>query len=185
MLQSISEIFTGTRKKVATHATTVLLSELKILRSAIMTIDTESDPINGIVHFFNLISHWDDRGLSKEIDLLHAANKKGLHDKQIGTLRTLDTLFGQSGRHEYGWNRTKNGEQVTLDNVFLGNVDGIWTKTARIFLALKDDEYRPHGDVTIYETICHQARNFVNTNRGMIVDTIDEIERLIEQPTIN
>ena len=101
---------------------------------------SELQPLDGIVRFFNEVSKWHDR--KAEVQSIVGALKEtnyGQYDEMLNKLQDLQIEFEQAGRQEYGWNRTKVGETVTPDNVFLGDIFGLWTKTAAFWKTTKDD----------------------------------------------
>ncbi len=137
--------------------------------------------------FFNLTSPWHDRGLHGLVAKLQQVNWRGQYDTTIEQLRKLQSLFEQSGRNPYGWNRTKPGEDVTEQNVYLGNVFGIWTLTIAKF---REDQNGPKNpwkgggwncehleDKNYFDVVSdYQARPFVQKNGKAILKAIKAIE---------
>ena len=63
----------------------------------------------------------------------------------------------QAGRQEFGYNRTKEGETVTKDNVFFGGICGLNT------LPITKWEECKKTDPTVYNTIASQMTRFVKS----------------------
>lgn len=80
--------------------------------------------------FFNIIARFQDSDIMKN-ELL-ADNK---------SFEILKKHISNAGRNSYGWVRSERGQPVTADNVFLGDVYGIWTKPMRTFKEMPDDEW--------------------------------------------
>lgn len=68
------------------------------------------------VNFFNIVSSFQDEGLIKN------APEEILKEQEA-----LNKHIENAGRCEYGINRTKCGEKVTLDNTYWGNIFGLYT----------------------------------------------------------
>ena len=68
------------------------------------------------IRFFNITTAFQDKHLLKD-GLLHDTESFDIFKKHIYN----------TGRQMDGWVRSHPGEKVTEDNVFLGNVFGIWT----------------------------------------------------------
>lgn len=130
-----------------------------------------------IITFFNVVSPLHDKEqqenapIQATVAALEKANKKGGHTAEIEALRTLQTHFARGGRDPYGMNRTTVGEAVTMDNVYLGNVAGRWTFTARDWKNTfnKADNPSANEDRQVIEG---QATRFVNSH-------IESMRRLI------
>lgn len=140
-----------------------------------------------LVEFFGLTSPWHDRGLHGLVAKLQQVNWRGQYDATIEQLRQLQSLFEQSGRNPYGWNRTKPGEDVTEQNVYLGNIFGIWTFTIAHFRADQNDCKNPRKssgwecknleNKNAFEVVSeYQARPFVQKNGKAILKAIKAIE---------
>lgn len=164
------------------------LGELNTLAENIRPLLRNSDRCAALVAFFNLTSPWHDRGLHGLIAKLQQVNWRGQYDSTIEQLRQLQSLFEQSGRHEYGWNRTKPGEVVTEHNVYLGNVFGVWTFTIADF---RKDTNKPKNqwkgggfdckyleDKNDFDMVSdYQARPFVQKNGKAIIEVIESKAR--------
>lgn len=80
--------------------------------------DGELSPLVRLVHVFDLVSVWEDWAVSGESTLPEAVK-----------------LYVQKlGRDKHGVNRTKRGERVTPEKVYLGGEDGFWTFTVTEWL---------------------------------------------------
>ncbi len=73
-----------------------------------------------------------------------------------------------SGRNQYGWVRAERGQKVTLDNLYLGDIAGIWTFPASKFKAMPDDKY-------VQDNIQNQLRRFITSHRQPMIDAIAKL----------
>ena len=166
----------------------VVIRELNMLGENIKPLLRKSDRCTALVAFFNLTSPWHDRGLHSLITKLQQVNWRGQYDSTIEQLRQLQSLFEQSGRNPYGWNRTKPGEAVTEHNVYLGNVFGVWTFTIAHF---REGQDRPKNPWKLGDWNCkyledkndfdmvsdYQARPFVQKNGKAIIEAVEVLCR--------
>lgn len=139
-----------------------------------------------LVRFFSYISPWHDR-LAEIDDIIRGLADGNHYNRVLMNLRILRPHFVNAGRERYGWNRSRPGEQVTPDNVYLGNVYGLWTFTARSWHeGASPDEPRMHEwAVTTHEEMIRgmnsrdvverQARNFMEGHIGPICAAIARI----------
>jgi len=112
--------------------------ELQSLEEEIKKIDAMDNKIEAIVRLFQIISPIQDAGgFSQEISILE--KRKKVKSSQIKALKALQKYFCTSGRAIFGMNRTAVGEKVTAEKVFLGNVFGIFTKSAAYWLSKKSE----------------------------------------------
>jgi hypothetical protein len=108
-----------------------LLPELKSLKRDLESIDkNDREPIKILVNLFNTIAPWHDQ---KPFEQITICLKKfsNRYSKLLANINELEAHIINAGRDEYGLNRTVPGQTVTLDNVYLGNIYGLWTKTAQ------------------------------------------------------
>ena len=121
--------------------------QLKALEAEMKVIEAMDNKVEAIVKLFQVISPIQDAGgFSQEIFNLKKHNRSGKFNSQIEALGVLQAHFHKAGRSEYGMNRTAKGEEVTTEKVFLGNVFGLWTKTAAYWLGEKsklEKTFRP------------------------------------------
>lgn len=109
--------------------------------------------------------------------------RRKLYDELI----ILRNCLRNMGRDYYGMNRTKSGEEVLYEHVYLGDVFGVWTKPAHYWLKNKeklmndlrpDISKDPNNPVTTWYLInTYQAKSFVDKN---ITDTKEMITRINE-----
>ena len=138
-------------------------------------------PLDGIVYFFNTVSLWHDRGIRDMIETFRAANAGGQYDIVIQRLEILELHFKNAGRDNCGWNRTKPGETVTEDNVYLGDIYGLFTKTVRFWKTCKD-EPKDEWDGTVwakhlkgknsYDVVSRQAQKFMESHADPMTEII-------------
>lgn len=123
-----------------------LKPKLKKLEKEVNAIDTMDNKVEAIVRLFQVLSPLhDEDGFNQEITLLSKYASRKMR-KQINALQILQMHVRHAGRCEFGMNRTQKGETVTPDKVYLGNLYGLWTKTADYWLSEKnrlENELRP------------------------------------------
>jgi len=90
---------------------------------------TDKKVFDYAVNFFNVITLFQDNAIINEQSFKATPEE----------IKSIKRTIQESGRHQYGWVRAKKGEPVTLDNLYLGDVYGIWTKTAREFKNSESD----------------------------------------------
>ncbi len=109
-------------------------NELDSLEKEMLEISKMDNKVEAIIRLFKVISPIQDNGgFSQTICELQKKNF-GQLDQIISALEVLQIHFRRAGRYEYGMNRTKPGEEVTPEKVFLGNVFGFLTKPASYWL---------------------------------------------------
>lgn len=154
--------FEDSKKKVE------LMDALQDLRSslkALGSIPNDMRIYDYAIHFFNIIATFNDKYSVSKNTFKRESEKATLLAKHLGN----------AGRCSYGWVRSKKGEEVTLDNLYLGNVYGIWTKPARVFKDMPNDKYVQHA-------IQGQLYGFIESHRKPMIDLIDNILNNEEKP---
>ena len=146
-----------------------MLDDLSEVQQSLRTLGNIPNDI-GIydyaVHFFNIIVQFQDK--HPDISILK-------NSKNEATITTLATHIKNAGRNKYGWVRAKKGYPVTLDNLYLGNIAGLWTAPASKFMAKPDDKY-------IQGNIQGQLRGFIKSHREPMMDLIGKITRDTKRP---
>lgn len=177
-------IFTKPERKLA-----VVKPELQQLRQALQRASESRDPLTEIVHFFDNLSRWHDRGIGDLIAAFEEVNY-GQYDEVLKKLRTLQKHFENAGRDEYGWNRTKRGETVTADKVFLGNIYGLFTHPVPFWQQRRDEPKDQWEGITwagaawgdslkgmnAYDVVSQQAREFMASHIGPMVAILNNLE---------
>lgn len=106
------------------------------LEAEIRTIGAMENKVEAIVRLFQIISPLEDEGgFNKEIGALKKRNWRGRFDTQIQALEVLQKHINNAGRDQSGFNRTIKGQDVTPNNVYLGDVFGLWAMSADYWLA--------------------------------------------------
>lgn len=159
---------------------TALNLEFQQLRQALQRLSESRDPLTEIVQFFDSMSRWHDRGIGDLIAAFEEVNY-GQYDAVLEKLRTLQKHFENAGRCEYGWNRTKRGETVTADKVFLGNIYGLFTHPVSFWKQRKDEERGGWGfsgmeNLNAYDVVSQQARKFMVSHVGPMIAILDNLE---------
>lgn len=164
---------------------TAVKSELQQLRQALQRASETRDPLTEIVHFFDAVSRWHDRGICDLIAAFEEVNY-GQYSEVLEKLQTLQKHFENAGRCECGWNRTKRGETVTADRVFLGNIYGLFTHPVPFWKQRKDEkkgdweggwfdcEYTRQRNA--YDVVSDQARQFMASHTGQMIAILNDLE---------
>jgi len=166
------------------HKLIAMMPEFRQLCEDLKRMAESKDPLTDIVHFFNSVSKWHDRGIWDLIAAFEEVNY-GQYDEVILKLKKLQKHFANAGRDEYGWNRTKRDETVTADKVFLGNIFGLLTLPVPSWKKGKDEkkggwkggifdcEYTRQRNP--YDVVSDQARKFMSSH---IIDMVKIIKEL-------
>lgn len=151
-------------------------------------MNSYSNPLDRLVYFFDVVSKWHDRGIGEIIQGLEQAGPR--YAKFLESVKTLQAHFDNAGRNQFGWNRTEEGEKVTADKVFLGNIWGLWTKPVSFWKDLKDEPkggWGHSGEVwktlNAYDVVCQQAADFMNSHITGISATIAQLEADLDTAT--
>jgi hypothetical protein len=158
-----------------------LTPALDELDKSLIEVEAIRDPIDRIVGFFRVVAPWHDREHTAEapvrtvLNMLQKADKGGRYAGTIQALQTLQAHFRNGGRDEYGMNRTKAGQEISIDDVYLGNVSGRFTRTARDWRnAFSKDTPTAQEDQQIIES---QAAGFVSSHVGAMHRLIGALKR--------
>ena len=98
------------------------------------------------IKYFNIIVKFQDAGPIIADDFKKSS-------KEISNVLAH---IKNSGRDQYGWVRAKPGEMVTMDNLYLGDVHGLWTNPASMFRASKDPD--------VQQIIYNQLYTFIKSH---------------------
>lgn len=126
----LSSLFFSPKKTIAS-----LKPQLRHLEKEMKSIEAMNNKVEAVICICQVISQFQDAGgFSQEIFALakHGGRKS---QKHLAALQIIQTHFQKAGRSEYGMNRTKTGEAVTADKIFLGDVFSLSTKTAAYWLS--------------------------------------------------
>ncbi len=105
--------------------------------------------IYAIWYLFKFTSKWQDINMIPEA-ITYFKTKKDIkkYENILKLLNLMSNTLNNAGRCEHGYNRTKKGEEVTLDKIYLGDVFGIWTNKASFWLA-REEEMKNQGSGAI------------------------------------
>ena len=156
--------------------------DLNSLEKEMLEISKMDNKVEAIIRLFKVISPLQDKGgFSQTVSKLKEKNVGDL-DQIISALKVLQIHFERAGRCDSGINRTKVGEEITAEKVFLGDIYGIWTKTASYWLAnqekcKQDKHYDASKDkdnpISIWYLINdYQAGGFVKSHTDGILEQI-------------
>lgn len=152
-----------------------VLPELVMLRHGLRNFQS-MDPLPGIICFFNEVSKWHDRGIE---DLIETFKK---HEELVEKLSILQAHFVNAGRDRSGMNRTKPGQRVTADDVFLGAIYGLFTKPVYFWEQKKDDPKGGWGfsgmeHLNSYDVVSDQAHKFMDSHINPMIEIINSLEK--------
>jgi len=102
------------------------LQAFKLELQKVYAIDNK---IEALIKLFNEVSRLQDEDFPQEL-----ASVRWLSRDKRKARGSLIIEIKIAGRNMYKMNRTKKGETVTADNVFLGDLFGLWTKPASYWL---------------------------------------------------
>lgn len=167
-----------------------LATELGKLSGKLQSSDfARKQALDRIVDFFDTISRWHDRDaeLAAIIADLTALNRRHEYDGVLRDLARLRLHFSNAGRDPYGWNRTKVGEAVTAEKVYLGNIFGLITKTVAYWKTTEGDRkdgwkggmWAGHPAVdgkNCYEVVSNQADQFMASHIGPIIELAGRVQ---------
>lgn len=137
-----------------------ILQELKKMHKELKSlgpIPRGKDIYDYSVKFFNIIVSFQDK----------FALNKDMFPKSIKSADVLTKHINNAGRQEYGWVRARRGETVTLHNLYLGNVYGIWTKPAAYFKESKEND--------VQQIIQNQLHSFISSHRDPMLELLSDI----------
>ena len=103
--------------------------------------------------FFNIIAKFQDSKVLKPGLLSDAKSANELIDH-----------INNCGRCEYGWVRSKPGEHITEDNVYLGDVFGIWTNTIKHFKEVANNKNDSGRDFVQWAIQVYQLQTFLKNH---------------------
>jgi hypothetical protein len=158
-------------RKAAWKQLRSLLPALRKLRKELSAISEVRDPLGAIVALFRTVSPWHDR--SHEIGELTKLFRQAGHQSVANRLEVLMKHFQNAGRDEYGMNRTKRGESVTPDKVFIGGVYGWNTLPVPRWKSLRSK----HTSV-VSNLINDEAARFTASHARPLIQLIIELEQL-------
>lgn len=158
------------------------------LEEKLQEIKSMDNYILAIVELFNLSSPLQDSNLVWEtISFLQEKKRREKkYKKEIEILVNFYSFLHRTGRCYYGMNRTKPGEPVSPDQVWLGDIFGLFTKPASYWLSKEDSlrkNYRPDvskdqdSPVTNWYLINnYQCETFVKTNIESALNSIKKLK---------
>lgn len=158
----------------------VRLQRLKVILEKYSNLPQDSKAVlQALVNFFNDISVFQDEG---EFCVGSNIKMEKYFPDAYRRLNAINAHIQNAGRSEYGWNRTKTNEQVTIDSVYLGDIHGVWTFTVRKWIYDTPENYT-HPDIIDISTnkpiwlskliAESQARPFINSHIIAIEDIKD------------
>lgn len=174
------------RFRSAEHTLMALINHLPSLRDGLDRVARMNDePLARLIEFFNVVSPWHDREIGGIIAELKETGN-GQYDQVLESLTSLNHHIHACGRREYGWNRTKPGELVTLNTVWLGDIYGLWTKQASFWLSRKDEpkggwsHYDPNQYFKVrnsYDVIADHVSRFMQDHADSMIEIMTAVSQ--------
>lgn len=102
----------------------------------IQEIENTPNKVKALVSYYQLLEFVENADhLGKAyLEKLEKSNYLGLNKKKI---QIIKSFFKNDSRDMYGVNRSKSGQILTANDIYLGNILGIWTKSASFWLSNK------------------------------------------------
>lgn len=159
-------------KNFFSPAETLIKKEREVLlnlKKELQKLETMPNKIEAIVKLFQIVSPMNDSNNFN--DLLKSLEKRnyGQLTKKIVAFKSLLSHLNKTDRDSFGMNRTLRGQAVANENIFLGNVYGVWMKPASYWL---EESKRPSEALKI---IHNQAKNFVESHAPKMIMNINII----------
>lgn len=177
-------VFAGRKLKRFSY----LLPEFTEFHSNLVDIKVNiipNEPLDALVYFFDETSRWSDR----DLDDLFASVGVQCRQQHLAFFHSLDILQSHiacAGRTKFGWNRTEIGEVVTPENIFLGDVFGLFTHPVSFWKKRKCEEKGGWGfprmeHLNSYDVVANQSLVFLKAHIDSMIDALDVlIEKLDE-----
>lgn len=163
-------------------------NDLNSLQKEMQEISKMDNKVEAIIRLFKVISPIQDKGGFSQVICKLQEKNYGQLDQIISALEVLQIHFRRAGRSEYGINRTKAGEEITSAKVFLGDVFGIWTKSASYWLENQEECKKtlrydvskdPKNPVSTWYLINeYQAGGFVKSHTEGILEQISILKKV-------
>ena len=116
------------------------------------------------MRFFNIIASFQDSN-AVDVELFKDSTEEaGILAKHIYN----------AGRDEYGWVRAQRGETVTLHNLYLGNIAGLWTNTAAF--------WKEQSEKGVQAIIQNQLSGFIKSHREPMIELITKVLKDNKKP---
>lgn len=111
-------------------------SFIEKITTEVQKIENTSNKVQALVSYYQLLEFIENADhLGKAyLERLEKRNFLGLNKKKI---QIIKRFFKNDTRDMYGVNRSKSGHMITANDVYLGDIYGIWTKTASFWLSNK------------------------------------------------
>ena len=149
-----------------------MLKELEVELTRIRQCLTlkERDGIELIVPFFGAIATVQDADITCPV--IAELSQFSRYDRLVEKMDTFNEHLRNTGRDMYGMNRTVPGQVVTEEDVFLGNVDGYWTKSVAYISA-------PRLVTDYYSAMERQARRFMSSHMTEMINILREFDQAL------
>lgn len=125
----------------------------------IQEIENTSNKVQALVSYYQLLEFVENADhLGKAyLEKLEKRNYLSLNKKKI---QIMKSFFKNDTRDMYGVNRSKSGQMLTANDIYLGNIYGIWTKSTSFWLSNKSKYEQEKMEVisrSVWSVINEQA----------------------------
>ncbi len=140
-------------------------SFIQKINKEIQKIENTSNKVQALVTYYQLletIENTDHLGKTY-LERLEKRNFFGLNKKKI---QIIKSFFKNNTHDNYGVNRSKSGQKVTANDIYLGNTFGIWTKPASFWLSNKSKYEQEKVELiskSIWSVINEQASDLLDS----------------------
>ncbi len=132
----------------------------------------ESEGIDEIVIFFQVVSEVHDTGLIKE--MFRELSKHKAYERLAGEIDVLNNFLRFLDRHSFGMNRSVKGFPITEADIFLGAYRGHWPKSVKFIKAHRHD-------VEVYAAMNEQSTLVIQGYSSSMIKAIKKFEQLMEE----
>lgn len=155
---------------------------LDYLETGVASCEKESNYIYSVIALFNLIAPLYDSGDVGKIYRSLKCKSWRAKDQKLAILKDLKEVIKNTGRDLYGMNRTRKGQNVTTNNVYLGDLYGLFTHPAKTWLE-KERSLKStlRGDLRLNGIIPSEWYIINDVHAGIFFQSnINELKRIIK-----
>ena len=163
-----------------------VLAELKPQLSQLrkdIDLVTSLQSLDGIVKYFIVLAPWSEEKINSVLIRAHdSALLAAQPDIQVQTLKQLLSIFDDAKGTDYGMNRTRRDESVSAHSIYLGGINGLFTKTVFFWKNRQCDKKGGWGKgsaamemMNAYDIVSLQAQEYVNRNVLQLKKALDTL----------
>ena len=134
------------------------------ITSDIQKIENTPNKVQALVSYYQLLEFVEtaDHLGKAYLEKLEKRNYLGLNKKKI---QILKSFLKNNSRDMYGVNRSKSGQMLTANDIYLGDICGLWTKSASFWLSNKskfEEDILEPAAVSVWSVINKQASDLLD-----------------------